>query len=439
MEKIETQNSTEEAPKLSENFFKNAGVIVETALELERIAEADLKPEWQKYLDTWTDEELLVGQKADGEELDFSKLNRTAEDFKIDPETYPIFNRQETLVTMSESKRWNIDEILSRYLTFTADTIGAMDGHIESLPKTDEAIYLDKSARPVSKLVNALWDDFAVTDPETGEPVEKPSESFLNIDRIVWFRRVGITVDNNMYLKASDGRFRKATVADFEAAVDKGMLKNEDIAAIRALYIEIMKTPTRLDGKNITIIDEVSDTGATAKIAQILVQKAFPDAHVSTHIFSNFGSVLAGDGQSQMAGSPVWYPTDHSYEYGRGVLDRNDPYWKKVYEENPTPENYAKYQASFVLSQPMDLETEPGQPSKELFREIDQLAEDYHAGKVLFRAGTARNWSKDLDDRDYIAILRQGINPMNRNYLKICEEINARPPLKTFSAQFPPH
>ena len=298
--------------------------------------------------------------------------------------------------------------------------------------------------------MNNFWDDFAIKDPETGEPVEKPSESFLNIDRVVWFRRVGIPVDDNMYMDAPDGTKRKATISDFVNAIEKGSLKKEDIAAIRALYIEggittddvdeIMKMPTRLDGKNIKIIDEVSDTGATAEIARTLIAAAFPEAKsVSKHIFSSFGAVVLPNGEKQMAGSPVWYPTDHSYEYGRGVLDLNELYWVKNYEDNPTPENYAKMKGSIVLSEPMDLESEPGQPSKELFREIDQLAKDYHDGKVIFRAGSTREWQDKDGDRAFLAILRQGIHLQDRNYAKILDQIDARPAPVEYSAQFPPH
>ena len=40
----------------------------------------------------------------------------------------------------------------------------------------------------------------------------------------------------------------------------------------------IMNTPTGLEGKNITIIDEVSRSGSTLEIAKLLVSQAIPEA-----------------------------------------------------------------------------------------------------------------------------------------------------------------
>lgn len=375
-------------------------------------------------------------------ELDESISEKTASDFKVDPEDYPIFDRQGVKVTSKESERWNIDRTLSEYVKFTYDTIRAMDGSNEKIPKIDAAIYLDKSARPVSKLVEAFWNDFAEKDPETGKPVEMPDPSFLNIDRLTWFRRAGIMVKPNMDLEGNDGNQRRATFKDFKQAVENGKLRDEDIAAIHALYIEggrttddineIMNTETTLDGKNIMIIDEVSDTGATIEVAKLLIEKAFPKAKsVQTYVFSNFGTVKNEDtGDYQMAGSPAWYPPDHSYEFGRGVLDLSTEYWDDVYAKDPTPENYAKKKANFVVSAEMDFDKEPHQESRELFREISQMAKDYRAGKILFNTST---W----DDKAYSELQNQGINPANR--AKIKAEIEKRPPSEGYSSKFPPH
>ena len=386
--------------------------------------------------------EKSLGQAAVlSTELDESNSEKTADDFKVDPEDYPIFDRQGVKVTETESERWNIDHTLSEYVKFTYDTIRAMDGSNEKIPKIDAVIYLDKSARPVSKLVEAFWNNFAEKDPETEKPVEMPNPSFLNIDRLTWFRRVGINVQPNMDLKGNDGNQRRGTFQDFKQAVKNGKLKDEDIAAIHALYIEggrttddideIMNTETTLDGKNIMVIDEVSDTGATVEIAKLLIEKAFPKAKsVQTHVFSNFGTIRTSSGEYQMAGAPVWYPGDHSYEFGRGTLDLNPEFWDNVYAENPTPENYAKKKASFIVSAEMDFDKEPFQESRELFREISQMAKDYRAGKILFGAST---W----DDRADLELQKQGVNPTNR--AKIRAEIEKRPPSKGYSSKFPPH
>lgn len=417
-------------------------------------AEMEGVPEWKRYVDSFSDEELLRGQRKNGEKLDFSKLNRSAEDFGVKAEDYPIFDRQGTYGdTGDECIRWNIDKTLSQYLTFTANTIGVLDGRHEDqhrgqykgLPRMDEVIYLDKSARPVSKFVEAFWQEFAMKDTQTNEPVKMPNSSFLSIDRLVWCRRVGLDVNEEMYFTDNGGNKRKAGFADFMKAVSDKPISLRDIAAIRALYIEggrttddieeIMRTPTILDGKNVAIIDEVSDTGTTVEIARFLLEEVFPEAKsINTYIFSNFGVLVIND-EYQMKGSPVWYPNDHGYAYGRGVLNPRKEYWEEQYAKNPTPENYAKLQASFVVGEELDFDLEPYQESRELFREIKQMAEDYRAGRILFQAPNALDWC--VDDSEYLAILRQGINPAN--YTKIVEAINARPASEGYSTKFPPH
>ena len=409
-------------------------------------------PEWKAYVDQFTDEELVEGVSKSGEAIDFSKLNNTAESFRVDPDDYPIFNTQTVLKTArGENERWNIDRILSEYIGFTANTIAAMDGSTEK-PKTDVAIYLDKSARPVEKFVHGLWNDFAKTDKETGEIVSEPEAAFLNIDRLVWMRRVDINVDDRMYL-VDDPKVR-ASYNDFKRKVEQDGFKKEDLAAIRALFIEggrttddldeIMRTPTKLDGKNITIIDEVSDTGATINIAKDILAAAIPEiASINGHVFANFGSVInTDDGTSQMASSPVWYPSkDHSYQYGREVLDPSYSYWEEEYKNNPTPENYAKLKAYFIISTPMNLEEEPERRTLELYREINQLVDEFHQGKILFRPGAAMEWQMagDNGDRAYAKILRQGINVAGGNYQKIAQQIESRPPIDYFSTEFPVH
>jgi hypoxanthine phosphoribosyltransferase len=410
------------------------------------------KPAWKEYIDQFTDEELIDGESKNGTPIDYSKLTCTAEDFKVDPDDYPIFNTQSILINSNNDyERWNIDKTLSNYLGFTANTIAALDGSTER-PRTDVAIYLDKSARPVQKLVHALWNDFAAKDEETGEIVAEPDATFLNIDRLVWSRRVGLNVDDEMHLKDNSGVKRKAGYIDFKKKVEQDGFRKEDLAAIRALFIEggrttdnideIMQTPTILDGKNITIIDEVSDTGATIDIAKDIIKAAVPEAaSVNGYVFSNFGTIVTDSGSKQMAGSPVWYPKDHDYMYGREVLDPDEHYWKEAYEKDPTPENYAKLKAFFVMSTPMNLEDEPEKRTLELYREINQLAEDYHNNKVLFRPGLAKNWylAKNNDDYGFAKLLRQGINPMNGNIQKISEKIDSRPPIDYYSKDFPVH
>lgn len=118
-----------------------------------------------------------------------------ADRFRVDVKDYPIFRQQMQLDERwgnNEGHRWNIDKTASEYVTDAANLITVMDGTAEMYAddpereKPDHVIYLDKSARPVSWLVNTFWKDFSEE--------ERPSHSYLNIDRLPWFRRAGFEV-----------------------------------------------------------------------------------------------------------------------------------------------------------------------------------------------------------------------------------------------------
>src|SRR3954469_6875014 len=92
----------------------------------------------------------------------------------------------ETAQELTEYNILNSPEIRIKYLTLTDELIRRM-----SEQRTDVAIFLDKSARPVEWLVRELWDELAPTDPDTGKTVPKPEMKFLNIDREQWGPFVG--------------------------------------------------------------------------------------------------------------------------------------------------------------------------------------------------------------------------------------------------------
>ncbi len=96
----------------------------------------------------------------------------------------------------------------------------------------DHVVYLDKSARPVSWLVNMFWNDFAAEDLN-GNKICRPKHSYVNIDRSPWFRNVGINVTD-------DGRQKEngelATYRDFVNNLHN--LNKHHLAELRALYID---------------------------------------------------------------------------------------------------------------------------------------------------------------------------------------------------------
>ena len=267
-----------------------------------------------------------------------------AEQFRVNPDEYPIFRQQGKLVSIHKSVNRPLGDPLSDYVSYTADTIAAITGETtDAMSSTQEAyqkpfnhiIYLDKSARPVCWMVNVFWDAF--TD------AKRPPHSFLAIDRADWFRRAGLESNN-------DGRSRddgeRYTFQDFVAHEDA--INPAHIAGIRALYIdggvdttdpaEIMQLPTSLEGKRILIVDEGSRTGSTLGIASLIIRRAIPEAAaVETYEFyRNSGLVINPQtGETENAEVPVWYRSD--IPDGRGIDDPQEGFYEQRYQENPPP------------------------------------------------------------------------------------------------------
>lgn len=317
------------------------------------------------------------------------------ERFVINPAEYPIFSQQggvrdNEITGTKEERQLSIEETLGIMVGDTAKTIATITGEDKSKPAADHVIYLDKSARPVSWMVDDFWNDF------TDKP--KPEESFLAIDRRQWFPKVGIKLEPHEQIRDSDGKLRPATGSDFWREWEKlpPERQKDYLARIRALYIDggieeedpdkIMSTPTRLDGKNLLIIDEVSRTGSTLDIAKGLLKLAIPDLEsVEGHVFWKDTSTEHNNtGETQMGKAPVWYPDDPSDWRGRGVKDINPEYYRKQYEENPNNITRAEMYGSFVLGEPLrNKEDEPGQLSWKLREEMKKIHQDYQDGHIL--------------------------------------------------------
>ena len=151
---------------------------------------------------------------------------------------YPVFSRQTHFVIRDGkivAETIGINENLMHYVRDTALLISKIDGSIKgniSSPEAfDHIVYLDKSARPVSWIVNMLWQSFAAVD-NSGKQAKRPLHTYVNIDRSPWFRKVGIDVSNDGRQK-SNGEL--ATYSDFISHKDH--LTNTHLAAIRSLFI----------------------------------------------------------------------------------------------------------------------------------------------------------------------------------------------------------
>ena len=357
--------------------------------------------------------------------------------FEVSPLRYPIFSRQATL-SMSDGITYQlgIDETLAAYVSDTAGLIAEFDGtsrYYEAGPDRfvpDHIIYLDKSGRPCSWLVSMFWRVFA-----TGK-AQKPSHSHLNIDRRDWIRRSGAELFTSDYVRAPDGSNHRLSYEDFR----EENISTEHLAWLRAQYVPggieredadyVMGCSTTLDGKNICVVDEVSNSGATLRIAQFLLERAFPGSRVrGLHFWKKLAGVKpVSTDDGQMLNAPVWY--DHHNQYGRGIgnVDADGSYWAAVYEKNPTPENLAKKFGAQALSRKTDLsrggEDDRGtdRPTRQLIREMRQMRDDFEAGHILFQPPGNYNRSRAKQ-----AVLSQGLK-LGRSgeldsYARICEEM----------------
>jgi hypothetical protein len=260
---------------------------------------------------------------------------------------------------------WDSRYVREKTIEFTSDIILALDGTDSERTKVigdaelarqapDRVIWMDKSARPVSWLVDAFWDDFAAD----GAP--KPPYSFLNFERAEWFAKIGKTEQD----------YKDGDRTKFNA----DLLDEDEILRIRALFTarnihegnwrdEMRDDESIFEGEHIMVIDEVQATGgATTDIALGVLKRAFPRATISARYFWKSGivdSITASTGERQMKSSPVWYKTNELG--GRGIGDTNEDHYRRQYETaasseiDPTlkTELFRQYLGAAALSEPL--------------------------------------------------------------------------------------
>ena len=327
--------------------------------------------------------------------------NTPALRYSADPNNFPLFSLQteHTRYGGEETKvQRPLDATLSDYVTRTAAIVKKLSGdaytpsNAEKLPRADHVIYLDKSARPVSWLVDEFWDEFSPDAPR----VEK---SFLAIDRSPWLNRAGQKVDiDGRFVEGTEKAGELANFSDFLRGAEQNITA-EDLAKVRALYIEggidtedpteIMKLPTILDGKNVTIVDEVQRTGTTSNIAKWLIEHAIPEVKSVNFIgFWQPATLKNMDGSDTMISSvPVWY--DAKRISGRGVGEIRPEYYKEQFANDPTPVNRAHKFGAELIGTPFNpsheqaMDARFGSPSLELHNEIKELHEEFKAGHVF--------------------------------------------------------
>lgn len=287
--------------------------------------------------------------KAQYEEIDakFSHIDENYEILRGDKQ--PVFNKLGV---------WDSNFVRQRILEDGDRLVAVMDGTVpereiyigedyntaernEERPSPDVVIALDKSGRPLKDIADAFW------EANAKEGAKKPEFEFLNIDRIDWLAKMGVSQ-------------RDAETSE-KKIVDIDEIPMEDIARIRALFVEgdlteenwqeeVWNLPTKLDGKELLILDEVKNSGATLEIAAKLIKRAIPEAEVSGDYFWQDKTHKVIGGETQWATAPIWYK--HDSAWGRGVGDINPKYYDDQYEKEQSQENLKRKIGSIVLSAP---------------------------------------------------------------------------------------
>ena len=342
------------------------------------------------------------------------------ERFDVNPAEFPAFNRHAV-------NGWNIERTLSTYVSLTGELISKIDGttnataNSENYDKTDCVVYLDKSARPVSWLVNTFWDTFSKE--------KRPESKYLLIDREDWFQYSNTDVDSGGYIRGTN---ELARGSDFKKNMDN--LPPETYARIRSLFIpggiknedpdEIMATPTGLEGKNLLVVDEVGHSGSTIEIARLLLQKALPEAKAIQTAY--FWTEKGPNGEMTV---PLWYESGISE--GRGIGEKNSKFFEERHKKFNTDITRAQSFGSVVLGSYVDLGNENASyyysknPSRELASEIKKMKDAFLAGKVPFIPSRPSEYgigrTKEWLDRQNISVERPTGNapsPGTLRYIK---------------------
>ena len=350
-----------------------------------------------------------------------SEIKELKERFSIDSIYYSILPYQQD----SEGNTMEINENATKYISNTARMIAEADGSSEKEGsfKPDTILFLDKSARPVSWFVQRFWKDLAVKDSK------RPDFTFLNIDRTDIYNYLG--VPNNDGRSLETGKI--LTPLDFDRIIkdpDSKHMLDDIINGIRAYYVDgdidpnkdinkqIWSMKTKLDGKDLLIVDETERSGSTMHISKKLMKLAIPEIGMirGEYFWPKDGSEVVGygeDAEVKHGSVPIWY--DPNEIKGRGIGDRNENYYSMKYERIQDQISLKQKLGSIALSAPIlsnysadgRFEYSKDDKAKKLADDIKQLRTDYRNGRVLL-VPPFDNYSLDRMDE---VLLRQGIQP----------------------------
>lgn len=274
------------------------------------------------------------------------------------------------------------EQVQCEYIRLTDELIHkAVDGVEAYNPRTKEQttetvdyfIWLDKSARPLSWMTKALWPQLARR--ADGTLPDMPESKFVNIDRNQWTSAIdpqGVGSTDISKIDASIVRSLRSIFLTHSSSREQGLTEAIDDA------------PTIFDGKTIMIVDEVQSTGRTLTYASKFFARAFPDAKIAgAHWMAGITTKNGAVGNKDI---PVWY--SDTTDLGRGIGNRN-------IDASLASENQTQRLGAFFLSTAL---RKPDEKSIQLRAEIQQLAHDAAAGKLLIVPSLKRD-AEDFDER----------------------------------------
>jgi len=227
------------------------------------------------------------------------------------PDTLSVLDQETDLDTTSELAQLTETDNDSKYQILLSpkdrvEYLNLTDCLIREMveQRTEVAIFLDKSARPVAWLVMELWDQLQPHLPD-GERMPRPEIKFLNIDKeqwgdiIGWREKSGINADK-LPKPAFDElkNVFKPPKYQFDAQ------KNEFVP------VEPSDDDTSvLKDKKVMVVDEVRSSGNTLEMAERMINRAYPDAKeiIGRHWMDGKLRVDPGSGVILNSEVPLWY------------------------------------------------------------------------------------------------------------------------------------
>lgn len=303
------------------------------------------------------------------------------------------FRKEREVKAIERSMVNDTQELVSIFDNTNRESAHLLEGERINDEPFDAVIYLDKSARPVRKIVHGLWNEFS--------DGQEPQAYFLNIDKRPWLAEMGF-IDGKNGINLED---IPADLVSIEQ-IDPDYLRHA-LTRIRALYIDtsqmmsieeqedqdtdeknkdiekVWSLPTRLDGQTIAIVDEVKSSGNTLRIALQLMRAAIPEAKFEGVWWSDPGQVAWDIGSENMQKAAKFVPAWYSAETldGRGVGDINE-------RRSSLSPSKAQRIGRQILSAPLyDTETGTtigaGKITKQVNEDIQTLIRRYKDGELV--------------------------------------------------------